>query len=89
MRFGNKAFKTWLERIYAHSAEQIAALYPYPEFSAAVPELKIYWEEGFGHYERLDYGTGHELSFTVFLFCLYKLNLFKEEDMPAVVNKVF
>lgn len=89
MRFGNKAFKTWLERVYAHSAEQIAALYPYPEFAAAVPELKVYWEEGFGHYERLDYGTGHELSFTVFLFCLFKLGIFTKEDMPAVVNKVF
>lgn len=89
MRFGNKAFKTWLERVTAHSAAQIQALYNFPEFATAVPELKVYWDEGFGHYERLDYGTGHELSFMVFLFCMYKLGIYTQDDMQATVNVIF
>jgi len=89
MRFGNRAFKTWLERVSAQADEQIAALYPHAEFVGAVKELKVYWEESFGHYERLDYGTGHELSFMVFIFCLFKLGIYTPDDMEAVVNKVF
>ena len=61
----------------------------FPEFSPAIPELKVYWEESFGHYERLDYGTGHELNFVVFLFCLFKLGIFTQDDMKSAVNKVF
>ena len=76
MRFGNKAFKTWLDRVTTHSTAQIKGLCNQPEFSFAVPELKAYWEESFGQYERLDYGTGHELNFIVFLFCMFKLGLY-------------
>jgi serine/threonine-protein phosphatase 2A activator len=33
----------------------------------------------FGSSQRLDYGTGHELSFLVFLGCLWKLGGFTKE----------
>lgn len=45
--------------------------------------------ESFGSYERLDYGTGHELNFVVMLLCLFKLGVYKESDLKAMVNKVF
>ena len=89
MRFGNKAFKMWLDRVIANSTANIQSLYMFPEFSPAIPELKVYREESFGHYERLDYGTGHELNFVVFLFCLFKLGIFTQDDMKSAVNKVF
>ena len=90
MRFGNRAFKTWLEKVTANSPEELAKFSDAPGFEAAIPEIRVYWEESFGHYERLDYGTGHELNFAVFLFCLFKLGVLRpEEDMPATVNIVF
>lgn len=76
MRFGNRAFKTFIERVFKQSAENIATLCSQPEFLAAIPELKGYWEESFGHHERLDYGTGHELNFVVFMLCLFKMGVY-------------
>jgi len=43
-------------------------------------ELKAYFLGGFGSAQRLDYGTGHELSFLAFLGCLWKLGAFQEES---------
>ena len=89
MRFGNKAFRTWLDKVLASSGEEVSKLSNDPDFANAVPEIKVYLEESFGSYERLDYGTGHELNFVVFLFCLFKLGVFVQEDLKASVNKVF
>lgn len=55
----------------------------------AIPEVKTYLLESFGSYERIDYGTGHELNFVVFLFCLFKLGLYKPEDMKSLVLNIF
>jgi serine/threonine-protein phosphatase 2A activator len=41
-------------------------------------ELKAYFIGGFGSAQRLDYGTGHELSFVTFLGCLWKLGAFRQ-----------
>jgi serine/threonine-protein phosphatase 2A activator len=55
----------------------------------AYPEIKTYLLESFGSFERIDYGTGHELNFVAFLLCLFKLGLFKQEDFKSLINKVF
>lgn len=44
----------------------------------AVNELRAYFLGAFGSPQRLDYGTGHELSFLAFLGCLWKLGAFKD-----------
>lgn len=49
----------------------------------------MYLQESFGSHERLDYGTGHELSFVSFLFCLFKLGVLLEADLQATINCVF
>ena len=67
----------------------IAAMCPVEGFEKAIPEIKVYLQESFGQYERLDYGTGHELNFVVFMLCLFKLQVYKPEDFEAVINKVF
>ena len=41
-----------------------------PEFSAGVPHVRPYLLTAFGSFVRMDYGTGHETSFAVFLLCL-------------------
>jgi hypothetical protein len=47
-------------------------------------ELCAYFSSAFGHPVRLDYGTGHECSFQVFLFSLLKLGCFgsTKDDPP-------
>lgn len=64
----------------------LATIVPYPE---AFAEVKTYLLDSFGSYERIDYGTGHELNFVTFLLCLFKLGVFKQDDFRAVINKVF
>ncbi|RDD45373.1 Serine/threonine-protein phosphatase 2A activator [Trichoplax sp. H2] len=46
-------------------------------------------EESFGNATRIDYGSGHELSFVAFLFCLCKLEVFHESDCCSLVLQVF
>jgi serine/threonine-protein phosphatase 2A activator len=45
--------------------------------------------ESFGSNERLDYGTGHELNFVAFLFCLFKMGILLADDLKAAVNCIF
>ena len=48
-------------------------------------ELKVYLLGSFGSAQRLDYGTGHELSFVAFLGCLWKVGAFEDGEERAVV----
>ena len=43
----------------------------------------------FGEPSRLDYGTGHELSFCAFLLCCLKLNVYTSRDMYHLGVSVF
>jgi len=48
-----------------------------------------YLIDSFGSYERLDYGTGHELNFFVFLYCMCKLGFYNYDDYKCLINKIF
>ena len=62
-------------------------------------EISGYLEDSFGNSQRVDYGTGHETTFFVFLCrfywqdailgCLYKALVIKREELPAVILLVF
>lgn len=62
-------------------------------------EISGYLEDSFGNSQRVDYGTGHETTFFVFLCklrllyfilgCLYKTLVIKREELPAVILLVF
>ncbi len=41
-----------------------------------ITELQAYLHQSFGHEIRLDYGTGHECSFYIFLYALCKIGIF-------------
>lgn len=54
-----------------------------------VTELCAYLSAAFGHPIRLDFGTGHECSFQVFLYCLLKLGCFgSTKDHPPKVRRL-
>ena len=56
-----------------------------------VTPLSSYLLASFGDPTRIDYGSGHELNFITFLFCLDQLDLFDSNtcDYMALVLRVF
>ena len=52
-------------------------------------EISVYLIEGFGNSTRIDYGTGHEMAFVMFLCALFKIEVFAKTDLAAVGLKVF
>ncbi|XP_076271206.1 serine/threonine-protein phosphatase 2A activator-like [Rhynchophorus ferrugineus] len=87
-RFGNAAFKTWYNRLKEEAIELLQAVLPI-DIYRAIPEIMVYLEEGFGNATRIDYGTGHEISFVMFLCSLYKIGFLQENDFAATACKVF
>ncbi|KAI8931595.1 hypothetical protein NX059_011249 [Plenodomus lindquistii] len=84
-RFGNASFRKWYDLV----RERIPALldqylpttvlaYTSTTDVTAKSELEAYLIGSFGSSQRLDYGTGHELSFLAFLACLWKLGAFPD-----------
>ena len=57
------------------------------EVEGPFEELKEYFIGGFGSAQRLDYGTGHELSFLAFLGCLWKLGAFAQAGESEDVER--
>ncbi|RWS22330.1 serine/threonine-protein phosphatase 2A activator-like protein, partial [Leptotrombidium deliense] len=83
-RFGNKAFRIWFERMQQKLDE-----YFEEGFSAEhAIELRVYLEESFGNKQRIDYGTGHELSYIIFCMGLYKLELVGENETEASLRNI-
>ena len=57
-------------------------------FLALGAELATYFADAFGNATRIDYGTGHELSFFAWLLGLEEAGLLEAADRPAVVARV-
>lgn len=64
------------------------SLLPEDKRSAAY-ELAVYFSESFGNHSRIDYGTGHETCFVIFLYCLGRVGMLTPELLPALVLRVF
>ncbi|KAL6709983.1 Serine/threonine-protein phosphatase 2A activator 1 [Coniothyrium glycines] len=86
-RFGNISFRTWHdivhERLPGLLDEYLPAQVLQRQSISAVSakaELEAYLVGSFGSSQRLDYGTGHELSFLAFLGCLWKLGAFPASE---------
>lgn len=68
MRFGNKAFRIWHEKVTAEDVLKDIVPKEYKQ------EIACYLYDSFGNPTRVDYGTGHETNFVLFLcrsFVLY------------------
>jgi len=74
-RFGNFSFRKWYQLVEERIPELLHECIS-PEMMQASEELQSYLLGSFGSPQRLDYGTGHELSFIAFLGCLWKLDFF-------------
>ncbi|XP_058059342.1 serine/threonine-protein phosphatase 2A activator-like [Anopheles bellator] len=87
-RFGNAAFKSWFQKMRTESLQLIKDALP-DTLQDAAKELQVYFEESFGNPTRIDYGTGHELAFVMFLMCLFKTGAIERKDEVAVGLKLF
>jgi serine/threonine-protein phosphatase 2A activator len=87
-RFGNVSFRKWFHLLEDRSTKLLEEHLPEFVFrqsptqdgggSTAMDEIRAYFVGSFGSPQRLDYGTGHEVSFLAFLGCLWKLGAFKD-----------
>lgn len=86
-RFGNKLFRTFLDRTQAASASWHQKLGL--TTADAVAEIETYLLQSFGNRTRIDYGSGHELNFVMWLLCLYQLRVIQPSDFKPLVLTVF
>ncbi|XP_067662659.1 serine/threonine-protein phosphatase 2A activator-like isoform X2 [Haliotis asinina] len=87
-RFGNKAFRDFFTRLQQNTARLLTECLG-EKNAPAIDELSVYLLESVGNSTRIDYGTGHELSFVAFLCCLYKIGVLTTDDYVATVLRVF
>lgn len=61
------------------------------EFSGVIPHVKPLLLTSFGSFTRMDYGTGHETSFALFLLTLTLVRFFRpiEEEERDLVLRIF
>ncbi|GIZ39066.1 hypothetical protein CKM354_000245800 [Cercospora kikuchii] len=95
-RFGNVAFRKWFQLVDEEASallqKHLATFLPVLLEASAeeadatlLSELKVYLLGSFGSAQRLDYGTGHELSFLALLGSLWKLNFFGAGEETTIV----
>lgn len=86
-RFGNKVFRNYLDKVKAasHAWHQKLGV----DSDAAIAEVETYLNQSFGNRTRIDYGSGHELNFMIWLLCLYQLRVVGKSDFKALVLRVF
>lgn len=73
-RFGNLAFREWHSHLDSESEALVSSLIQEPGHRSLI-EVVPYFTGSFGSAQRLDYGTGHELSFFAFLCTLFQLDV--------------
>lgn len=87
-RFGNQAYRTWFQKMQDESLALIEGALP-EGLKEAAPEVNVYLVESFGNATRIDYGTGHEMSFVMFLMCLFKIGAIERKEEVAVGLRIF
>nr|CAG8521295.1 8272_t:CDS:2 [Entrophospora candida] len=87
-RFGNKAFRTWINRLEQNVEIIHKDILPI-EYYDHIIELAPYFVESFGNSTRIDYGSGHELNFVCWLCCLNLLGLFEEKNYTSIITRIF
>ncbi|KAH7319955.1 hypothetical protein B0I35DRAFT_430249 [Stachybotrys elegans] len=86
-RFGNKAFRGFLDLLQQRAPAWHKNLGVAND--EAIAEVSAYFDQAFGNRNRIDYGSGHELNFVIWLLCLYQLDLLQPSDFKPLVLRVF
>lgn len=93
-RFGNVSFRKWHQLLHERAPTYIQEhlspsplSHPQASDPTARGELTSYLLGSFGSAQRLDYGTGHELSFLAFLGCIWKLGGFPSSPADEQVER--
>lgn len=86
-RFGNKAFRGFIDLVGENSPRWHKSLGL--DDDDAIAEASTYFKQSFGNRSRIDYGSGHELNFIMWLFCLYQLGVLQRGDFQALVLRAF
>lgn len=86
-RFGNPSFRLFVDTIASqspswHNDLGITSL-------SAISEISTYLLNSFGNRARIDYGSGHELNFIIWLLCLNRLSLLPKSTFPLLALLVF
>ncbi|CAF3257303.1 unnamed protein product [Rotaria socialis] len=87
-RFGDAGYRDWHAKLKQESEQLLKDTLP-DQFHNYIEELNAYLNDSFGNSTRLDYGTGHELAFVLFLLCLCKIEALTQQDSQAIVLKLF
>jgi serine/threonine-protein phosphatase 2A activator len=85
-RFGNPIFRSFIDDVKSQLIKWHEKL---EVLNEAIPEISTYLEHSFGSSSRLDYGSGHELNFMLWLLCLNRLSLLPPEIFPTLALVVF
>ncbi|KAI1148641.1 Phosphotyrosyl phosphatase activator [Nemania diffusa] len=86
-RFGNKVFRNFLDKVKAASIVWHHRLGLTSD--DAIAEVETYFNQSFGNRSRIDYGSGHELNFLIWILCLYQLCVVDKSDFKPLVLRVF
>ncbi|KAI9784623.1 MAG: Serine/threonine-protein phosphatase 2A activator 2 [Geoglossum umbratile] len=86
-RFGNKGFRDFVD-VVGKEYEGWHRLLGI-EDPATIDEVSTYFLQAFGNRARIDYGSGHELNFIIWLLCLYQLKIIQRSDLQVLVLRVF
>ena len=80
MRFGNRAYKDWFKDANECLDSFLESILP-KAIKGAKKELFTYAGESWGSNQRLDYGSGHEMSFMYFCWALFRLGFCGEAEL--------
>jgi len=86
-RFGNRAFRTYLDEVEKRLKtwhEKLGMSH-----DDAINEVSTYLEHSFGNKTRIDYGSGHELNFVIWLLCLNRIQILPQSTFPQLALLVF
>ena len=86
-RFGNSAFRDFIDSISKQSPSWHKRL-NLPS-QPSIEEASTYLDHSFGNRQRIDYGSGHELNFVIWLLCLNRMSLIPTSTFSELTLVVF